>query len=297
MPAWSPDGAVHRLRHVDDDRRAHQAGGGRPAARRETLTRTRATTSIPRSRPTARRVVFLAGAASDQLYSILLDTPPPDARRSTTARRRDRRRQPAQHARDSLDAGRRRRADARRVGAERPRAAFRAQRLDARLPHDQPRPAVDHAGRLRPPHAAARHGRRPRQQPAGRRRDSPVARRHARVRQPAGQALPRDGAARRPRDASTCASRAAPTTRPCPVKRMSLEGGDYLDWTRRRHGGDLGARARSSSGRPSTPPSRRRPTSSSSCRARGPTGSVLLTGARIITMKGDEVHRAAATCS
>ena len=54
-----------------------------------------------------------------------------------------------------------------------------------------------------------------------------------------------------------------------PVKRMSLEGGDYLRLDRRRQGRDLGVgRAVLPPGR-STPPSRRRPTSSSSCRARG----------------------------
>ena len=76
MPSWSPDGRSHRLHHVDDDRRADQEGGGhrRPAgdadAQRGLLPGSRP------SRPDGTRVVYLAGAASDQLYSILMDTPP-----------------------------------------------------------------------------------------------------------------------------------------------------------------------------------------------------------------------------
>ena len=74
-----------------------------------------------------------------------------------------------------------------------------------------------------------------------------------------------------------------------PVKRMSLEGGDYLDWTARRHGRHLGAGARSSSGRHIDAAEPQKTDVVVEMPRSRPTGSVLLTGARIITMKGDEV--------
>ena len=74
-----------------------------------------------------------------------------------------------------------------------------------------------------------------------------------------------------------------------PVKRDVARRRRLPAVERRRQGRDVGV------GRAVLPAAdrrrraRRRPTSSSSCRARGRSGSVLLTGARIITMKGDEV--------
>ena len=210
----------------------------------------------------------MAGAASDQLYSILMDTPPENDRDGDEHAPREIggvsppntleiRWMPAAGGAATLVAS--------AQGGRGPH--FARNDAIARLLHDQPRPAVDHHGRLRPPHAAAHHRRRPRQQPAGRRRHPAVAGRHARVRQPAGQALPRHGAARRPRNGGS----AHPGPRRqhvVPVKRDVARRRRLPRLDRRRQGGDLGVgRAVLPPGR-STPPSRRRPTSSSSCRAR-----------------------------
>ena len=180
--------------------------------------------------------------------------------------------------------------DAVAVGAGRTRPALRAQRLVARLLHDQPRAAVDHHGRLRPPHAScASPASGPGNNPPSARRD-PRCRPTARARSSACRASITSSPCRGP-DArrSKCASRAAATTPSVPVKRDVARRRRLPRLDRRRQGGDLGVgRAVLPPGR-STPPSRRRPTSSSSCRASRPKGSVLLTGARIITMKGDEV--------
>jgi hypothetical protein len=81
----------------------------------------------------------------------------------------------------------------------RARPALRTRRQRPRvLPH-QPRPRLDHARRLRPPHGRARAGRGPGQQPAGRRRDPALAGWHEGVREPAGPPSPVLVAARRPR--------------------------------------------------------------------------------------------------
>ena len=116
---------IDRLRHLDDDRRAHQARGG---------VRRRAGNADPHEgyyldptyTPDGTRIVFMAGAASDQLYSILMDTPPADERdgddqrrvRSAASTRRTR----------SRSAGCRRPAAPRRWSAPRRAAAGRSSR-------------------------------------------------------------------------------------------------------------------------------------------------------------------------
>ena len=74
-----------------------------------------------------------------------------------------------------------------------------------------------------------------------------------------------------------------------PVKRMSLEGGDYLHVDRATARPSPGRGARSSSASRSTPTEPQKTDVVVELPRARPKGSVLLTGARIITMKGDEV--------
>ena len=199
--------------------------------------------------PDGSRVVFLAGAASDQLYSILLDTPPPD----DGPRRRRRGEIGGVNPPNTLEI--------RWMPAAGGAPTLVASAQSGRGPHFARNDAI--ARLLTTPRGLqsitmdgldrrthpARPGRRPRQQPARRRRDPPLARRHARVREPAEQALPRHRAARRARDGRGAhhgprrehdrAGEAAVARR----RRLSR-----LD--RRRRRGHLGAGARSSSARP-----------------------------------------------
>jgi imidazolonepropionase-like amidohydrolase len=79
MPSWSPDGrsivyvtwttSGGHIKRVPAD-------GGAP----QTLTRNEGYYLDPSYSPDGSRIVFMAGAASDQLYSILMDTPPEDDR-------------------------------------------------------------------------------------------------------------------------------------------------------------------------------------------------------------------------
>ncbi len=208
--------AVDRLRHVDDDGRPHQAGGRRAAGSAETLTRIEGYYLDPAYTPDGARVVFLAGRG---VRSALLD--------------------PARHA----ARGRTRTATTapREIGGVNPPNTLEIRWM----------PAAGGAATLvasaqggRGPHFARNDSTRvylttnrglqsitmdgydrrtllrvtglgPGQQPARRRRDPAVARRHARVRQPAGQALPRDGAAGRPRDRRGAHPGPRATTPPC----------------------------------------------------------------------------------
>ena len=79
MPSWSPDGRsivyVTWTTTGGHIKRA-AASGGAP----ETLTRHEGYYLDPTYSPDGTRIAFMAGAASDQLYSILMDTPPADER-------------------------------------------------------------------------------------------------------------------------------------------------------------------------------------------------------------------------
>ena len=79
MPTWSPDGRsvvyvtwTTKGGHI----KRITATGGTP----ETLTLHEGYYLDPVFTPDGSRVAFLAGAASGQLYSILMDTPPEDER-------------------------------------------------------------------------------------------------------------------------------------------------------------------------------------------------------------------------
>jgi Tol biopolymer transport system component/imidazolonepropionase-like amidohydrolase len=77
MPAWSPDGqsiVYTTWTTTGGHIKKVAAAGGQPSA----LTRNEGYYLDPTFSPDGSRIVFMAGAASDQLYSILLDTPPDD---------------------------------------------------------------------------------------------------------------------------------------------------------------------------------------------------------------------------
>ena len=79
MPAWSPDGRsiVYTTWTTTGGHIKKVAATGGAA---ETLTRHEGYYLDPTFSPDGARIAFLAGAASDQLYSILMDTPPADER-------------------------------------------------------------------------------------------------------------------------------------------------------------------------------------------------------------------------
>jgi Tol biopolymer transport system component/imidazolonepropionase-like amidohydrolase len=79
MPAWAPDGEsiVYTTWTTTGGHIKRVArNGGVP----QTLTRNEGYYLDPAFSPDGSRIIFMAGAASDQLYSILMDTPPSDER-------------------------------------------------------------------------------------------------------------------------------------------------------------------------------------------------------------------------
>ena len=213
----------------------------------------------------------MAGAASDQLYSILMDTPPEnDLEGDEHAPREIGGVSPPNTLEIRWMPAARRRRHAGRVGAGRTRSALRAQRRIAGLLHDQSRPAVDHPGRLRPAHACSAL---PGPDPATTRRarttsgSLPTAiARSSTSRASTTSSRRREPAARR----SKCASRAAAIAPPCRSRRCRSKAATTSSGALMA-GPSPGPGARSSSGSRSTPPNPSSTTSSSSCRARSRT--------------------------
>ena len=79
MPTWAPDGqslVFATWTTTGGHIKRVSVNGGAP----QTLTRNEGYYLDPAFSPDGSRIVFMAGAASDQLYSILMDTPPEDER-------------------------------------------------------------------------------------------------------------------------------------------------------------------------------------------------------------------------
>jgi Tol biopolymer transport system component/imidazolonepropionase-like amidohydrolase len=288
MPAWSPDGQAVVYTtwttaggHI---KRVPAAGGAS-----QTLTAHEGYYLDPVFTPDGTRVAFLAGAASDQLYAILLDTPPPDHdgpygpdglaeiggidQPNTLEIRTMAAAGGAQTLVASAQGGRGlhfARQDSGRVYFRTPRglASITLQGLDRRT-HVR----VQGVGPGNNPPAAEEI----RLSPDGTRVFVSLQGKHHVF------SLPRAG---RETVEVRIQGRADNTT--VPVTRMSAEGGDYLEWNRDGTAVTwaLGAQFFRQGIDAAEP--QRTDVVVTAPRVR-PTGSVLLTGGRVITMNGDEV--------
>ncbi len=288
MPAWSPDGTsivyttwTTRGGHI----KKVPASGGTP----ETLTKYEGYYLDPAFAPDGSKIVYISGAVSDQLYSILLDTPPEEERHDGDT--------PAEiggiNPPNTLEirwipaAGGPSTLVASAQGGRRPHFA---RNNSSRIYLSSTRgrlQSIDISGYDRRTHlrvAGSGAGNNPpgaeeiRLSPDGTRAFVSLQGRHYVV------PVPRAG-----RETVEIRIQGRGDSSSMPVTRLSQEGGDYLEWTADGSAvtwamGSLFFR------QPPTgdgEPQRmefvvERP------RAR-PKGSVLLTGARVITMRGDEV--------
>ncbi len=284
MPVWSADGSSITYvtwtttgGHIKRVR----ASGGAP----QTLTPHEGYYLDPAYTPDGKQLVFIAGTATDQLYSILTDTPPPDDDEGAPGEitgvdapnTLELRRMPAGGGDSTLVASAQNgrapqfiRGDATRVYLTTPRGlqSITLDGLDRRT-HLR----IQGLGPGNNPPGATEI----RLSPDGTRAFVSLQNRHYLV------TVPRVG-----RETTTIRITGRAENTPVPVKRLSAEGGDYLAWSAdgARVSWALGNRFHRQALTAESPETievrvevpRRRPS-----------GSVLLTGARIVTMKGDEI--------
>jgi imidazolonepropionase-like amidohydrolase len=283
MPTWSPDGrhiayvtwttSGGHIKRVD-------AGGGRP----ETLTTAEGYYLDPVYTPDGTRVVFIRGAAADQLYSILLDGPAPDEpdasgeiggvnppntlelRWMPASGGASTYIAPAQGGRGPHFAGR----DATRVYLTTNRG-LQSLTMDGydRRTHFR----VTGIGPGSNPPSASEI----RLSPDGSRAFVSLQGRHYLV------TVPKAG-----RETVDIRITGRADNTPVPVERVSAEGGDYLQWTADGASLTWAWGAQFFQQRADADDPQRVDVVVEVPRPR-PQGSVLLTGARVITMKGDEV--------
>jgi Tol biopolymer transport system component/imidazolonepropionase-like amidohydrolase len=283
MPTWSPDGqfiAYVTWTTAGGHIKRVPAGGGTG----QTLSAAEGYYLDPVYTPDGSRIVFIRGAAADQLYSVLLDTPPPDEDGA-----------PAEisgvNPPNTLEL--------RSMPAAGGAATFIASAQGGRAPHfarnDSKRVYLSGGRGLQsitldgydrrthfrvtgvgpgnnPPSASEI-----RLSPDGMRAFVNLQGRHFMV------TVPMAG-----RETVDIRITGRGENAPVPVKRMSAEGGDYLEWT--RDGKTVtwawGAQFFQQPVDTDTPQKTDVVIEMPRARAKG---SVLLSGARIITMKGDEV--------
>jgi Tol biopolymer transport system component len=292
MPTWSPDGRSivyttwtttgGQIKRV----RADGGQAGNPETP-ETLTRNEGYYLDPTYTPDGTRVVFLSGAASDQLYSILRDTPPPDEQERDDSLREiggvnppntlEIRWMPAAGGASTLVAS-----------AQNGRAPHFARNDSTRVYVTTPRglQSITMDGYDRRTHLRVQGsgpGNNPpgaeeiRLSPDGSRAFVSLQGKHFMI------AVPNAG-----RETVEVRVQGRAESTAVPVKRMSLDGGDYLRWT--ADGKSVSWAWGSQFFRQDI--DRAEPQKIDVAvelpRAR-PKGSVLLSGARVITMKGTEV--------
>lgn len=287
MPVWSPDGTS--LTYVTwtttgGHIKRVPASGGTAV----TLTAHEGYYLDPAYTPDGQQLVFIAGTATDHVYSILRDTPPPDDEDGSAPgeitgvdapNTLELRRMPATGGAATLIASAQNGREPQFVRNDGTRVYLTTARglqsitLDG---HDRrTHLRIQGVGPGNNPPAASEI----RLSPDGTRAFVSLQNRHFLV------SVPRTG-----RETTTIRITGKADNTPTPVRRLSPEGGDYLEWTADGTAVTwaLGTRfhRQAVDAAESTPTDVR-----VEVPRRTPAGSILLTGARIVTMKGDEIIR------